>query len=432
MAPLPKGYLAFDRACEPGASSITIAAVGDILLHRELQRQAYADPQRFRALWSALEPNLAAADVTYANLETPIAQGIDRWRKERADPGLKMDNKVYSGYARFNAHPSLAEDLAAAGFDVVSTANNHSLDRGALGIDRTLAALDEAEIEHTGSLTQDDDNRLWYAVTEASGIRVAWLACTKHTNWEKDEHDQVLQCFPDQERVLEEVRILAIRQDIDAIIVTPHWGKEYWPAHNRRQSKFARKLIEAGATAVIGAHPHVLQPWEKVTTEDGREALVMYSLGNFLSHQREVARRTAVVLYVGLTKTKDGETRITGARYLPMYVRMEGDKEKFFAEPVTSKKATAAEWAHAVTSLGAANRIAADEPLVMAPHCDPKWKPGPARVRSTALEEALEAEALAEAAEEAAKGKAKAKAKSKSKGKSKGKSKSKGKAKSED
>ncbi|MEM6996971.1 MAG: CapA family protein, partial [Myxococcota bacterium] len=192
---LPDGYLAFDRACEPGQREITIAAVGDLLIHRELQRQAFASSQHFRALWSGVESLIAAADVSYANLEGPTAQGIDRWGKERKDPGMVFDNKVYSGYARFNYHPAIVTDLVASGFDIVSTANNHSLDRGPLGVDRTIDALNDAKLPFTGTRKQAGGKAPWHAVTDVQGIAIAWLACTLHTNYQADDFGQVLRCF---------------------------------------------------------------------------------------------------------------------------------------------------------------------------------------------------------------------------------------------
>ena len=102
------------------------------------------------------------------------------------------------------------------------------------------------------------------------GLTVAWLACTLHTNMIADAAKQVLRCFDDK-TVETEVRRLANDPSIDAVIVTPHWGKEYAPEPSKQQRTFARAWAEAGATAIVGSHPHVLQPWEKLATADGRE-----------------------------------------------------------------------------------------------------------------------------------------------------------------
>jgi Bacterial capsule synthesis protein PGA_cap len=370
--PLPARYLAFTGACEPG-EVVTIAAIGDVLMHHELQKQAYAAPEHFRALWSGVADLIARADLSYANLEVPIATGITK-DGEAADPGLRFDNAVYTGYPFFNANPVLAEDLATTGIDVVSTANNHALDRGSLGIDRSLAALDRAKIAHAGTRRKGTKDP-WHAITTAKGIRIAWLACTLHTNFGKDDHDQVLHCFKQTKELLASVRALAGSDEVDAVIVTPHWGKEYDPVPQEKQRELAGALVEAGATAVLGAHPHVLQPWEKQRAADGREAFVLYSLGNFAHHQRSLPRRSSIVLYLGLRKDASGKVTVVGARYLPIDVRMVGDKQAFFVESVDRAGGPADVRQLVVDMYGPANLIGPDDPLDVAPHCDPGWKP---------------------------------------------------------
>ncbi|WAS92567.1 CapA family protein [Nannocystis punicea] len=364
---MPAGYLAFSRACEPG-ERIVVAAVGDLLLHHELQIQATLAKRRFRVLWENVEDLLAAADLTYANLEVPLAAGVLRSGEEVADPGLVFDRKVYTAYPRFNVHPSLALDLVTSGFDVVSTANNHALDRGPLGVDKTLTALDAAKLPHTGTRARGQAGP-WHTVTKAGSFTVAWLACTLHTNMIADEAGQVLRCFDTPTGVADAVRALARTPGIDAVIVTPHWGKEYAPAATKQQTEFARRWAEAGATAIIGNHPHVLQPWESLTTGDGREVLVAYSLGNFVSHQPELPKRSTAIVYFGLGRAGKGPAFVTGAGYVPVHVRQTG--EEFFAEAIDRVGGPDDSRAHIVANFGAANLLAADKPIEVTPQCRP-------------------------------------------------------------
>jgi hypothetical protein len=142
-------YVKFAGACSAG-ERITIAFAGDLLLHHELQEQAYASEHGAASLWPDLADLLAEPDLTYLNLEGPLAPGLDRDFVEVRDPGKKFDRINYSSYPRFNYHPSIAADLVAAGIDVVSTANNHALDRGPLGVDRTITALRKAKLPFFG------------------------------------------------------------------------------------------------------------------------------------------------------------------------------------------------------------------------------------------------------------------------------------------
>ncbi|MCA9690023.1 MAG: CapA family protein, partial [Myxococcales bacterium] len=302
-------------------------------------------------------------------LEGPMAAGIDRKGNTVPDPGASYDRVVYTAYPRFNYHPSLAQSLVDSGVDVVSTANNHALDREAIGVDKTLDALDEVKLAHTGTRRQGASERApWHAITSAGDVRVAWLACAHTTNQIADEHHQVLHCYKDRALVLRLVRELARDPKIAAVIVTPHWGREYQTEPRKQEVKLAHELAEAGATAILGSHPHVLQPWERHTTQDGREVFIHYSLGNFASHQPELPRRSTVILYLALG-VHEGRARVRGVGYVPLHVRQDG--EQFFTEAIDRVDGPADSRALTVELLGRENLLAPDAPLSLAPHCQP-------------------------------------------------------------
>ncbi|MCA9525576.1 MAG: CapA family protein [Myxococcales bacterium] len=369
----PTGPLVFAAACEPG-DTLTIAAVGDVLLHGPLQQQAYASPDGFGSLWAGVADLLAAADVTYANLEGPTAAGVTSAGREARDPGPTFDGVVYSSYPQFNYHPRLVADLQAAGVDVVSTANNHSLDRRALGADRTLEALEAGGLPYTGT-RRSDGTGVWHTYTEARGFRLAWLACTYGTNGIPDPRDQVLLCFEDRAEVLALVAELAAEPGVDAVIVTPHWGQEYQANPAQAQVDLAHDLLEAGATAVIGSHPHVLQPWERYVTASGREGFVIYSLGNFVSGQSHLPRRSTLLLYLGLTRTAAG-VRVNGARYVPLHMTRDGAGRHLDA--IDRVGGLADSRALTVGMFKGYNLLPPSEVaagLVTNPQCDPAWQP---------------------------------------------------------
>jgi poly-gamma-glutamate synthesis protein (capsule biosynthesis protein) len=359
--------LTFGAACAEG-ERITIAAVGDVLLHGPLQQQAYSGSDGFRSLWADALPLLANADVTYANLEGATAAGVSKSGRAVPDPG-KVLGEVYSSYPQFNYHPSLVEDLLASGVDVVSTANNHSMDRHSLGVDRTIDALEAAGMAFTGTRRRGE-TRSWAVRTTVRGVRLSWIACTYGTNGIRDPHDQVFLCFQQRSELLSLVSAEAARSDVDAVIVTPHWGDEYHATPNRAQVELGHDLLEAGALAVIGSHPHVLQPWEKYVTTDGREGFVIYSLGNFVSNQTTVPKRSTLLLYLGLTKGRDGVVRVHGARYVPMYMLREGRRMLAALDPDTRYRDS---FDLTVSMFGGYNAMFADEPIVLDPQCDPAW-----------------------------------------------------------
>lgn len=295
---------------------ITVAAVGDILLHLPLQRKAsFAG---FQSLWSEAIPYIQSADIAFANIEGPMAYGVSKSGNLIKDPGHRVDGQVYTSYPLFNYHPKLANALKRSGFDVVSTANNHALDRYSVGVDRTIKVLDNAKLNHMGTRTRNSDET-WYTVTEKNGFKVAWLACTEGTNGITDSYHQVLHCYKksDQKELL--ALIQELKQKVDAVIITPHWGKQYQRTVSKRQKRLAVQLLEAGATAIIGTHPHVVQPVKYYRTKDGRQTLVAYSLGNFVSYQGTPKNRSTIILYFSLVR-KQNHVVVEDLGYIPAYM----------------------------------------------------------------------------------------------------------------
>jgi poly-gamma-glutamate capsule biosynthesis protein CapA/YwtB (metallophosphatase superfamily) len=322
-APAGDATLTFRAGCTTG-ERVILAAVGDLLFHNALQRQALTRTGDYKQFWQSLTSVLRGADVTYGNLEGPVARAVALGGYAARDPGRRWDGRVYGaprGSLVFNYHPSLIEDLTDTGFDVVSTANNHAADRGALGMDRTIDALEARGLKFSGTKRRDADAFYRWAVkTKAGDMTIAWIACTYSTNGMPDRHDQALNCYTDRARVFEEIRWNAQDPDVDAVILTPHWGIEQSPVPKRSDRAYARDAIAAGASAVIGTHPHVLQSWEKITTENGRDGLVIYSTGNFISNQVSDDQRTGIVALVELTRTSSTKAEVSAAGFIPTWV----------------------------------------------------------------------------------------------------------------
>jgi hypothetical protein len=341
------------RPCRPGDRvQVTIAAVGDVLMHDTLQIQAreHAAAGGFATAWRDVVPALRAADVTFANLEGPVAEGVRcDGRVTSAPPAITLANSrcgpghegaVYTQDPRFNYPPDLLDALAAGGVDVVATANNHALDRGAIGVDRTLDALEARGIAHAGTRRQPDagppgTGTAWRAAGHSSWsaemvvrgaggpMHMVWIACTAIRGDVPDTVAQVRPCFGRDGRasadLLEEVHARVADANIDAVIVTPHWGEEYAPGPGDAQRAFARAVVAAGALLVLGTGPHVVQAVERLDA-GGQSGMVAWSLGNFVSDQHDVRSREGIVLYVGVVKGESGQVRISDVRYLPTYV----------------------------------------------------------------------------------------------------------------
>lgn len=325
-----KQQLTFAEACTSG-HEISLSFVGDLLLHTPLQVQATQHPHRFQSLWPQMIPLFKSVDIAYANLEGPVAPGVSKSGQAVQDPGFRYDDRVYSSYPMFNYHPYLVWDLKESGIDIVSTANNHSLDRHALGADRTIQILEHYGLPFVGTRSRENLSRPWWTFTRSGNFNIAWIACTYSTNGIRDPHKQVLMCFEQRQEILDMIRTLSNDSNVDAVVVTPHWGREYQHQPSNAEIQLGRAMIAAGATAVMATHPHVIQPWEKVSIGD-REGLIAYSSGNFVSGQIGTARRASMMYALQLVQSpRSRKLSIKSARYLPLSMETRGG---FRVEPV--------------------------------------------------------------------------------------------------
>ncbi len=256
-----------------------------------------------------ISPWLHGADATIGNLETPLAA--------RSGEGAQAGT-----FPRFNAPHQLAANLREAGFTAVTLANNHILDQGMSGVARTIAELDEAGLAHAGAYdTQEAASGI--TLVQAGEGRVALLSYTQMDNGgqyrlSKQERAWALSWFSLDKA---EADIAAAReQGADAVIVCVHWGSEYQRTPGRTDEKSAQALVDAGADAVIGHHPHVLQSAKLVQAKDGRSAVIAYSAGNFLSAQPYPYTQTGGLVHLSFQKDfVSGETRLTDAGFIVTY-----------------------------------------------------------------------------------------------------------------
>lgn len=259
------------KPAPPAPVSLSLVAVGDILMHQDVKRAAEMDPAGLPALWADLVPLFQGADLAFGNLETPVAPRTGR-------PGVPF---------QFNAPEALPAALRASGFTVLSTANNHAFDQGAKGVRETLDRLHAEQLVTIGS-GEDRPRAEALQIVQRRGLRVAFLGFTDVFNLDLNRRATEPWVRPlDLEPALEAVREARGRADL--VVVSLHWGNEYQHQPTKRQRDVARALVEAGCDVVLGHHPHVLQPVELLETH-GRKALVAYSLGNFISNQDRMYR----------------------------------------------------------------------------------------------------------------------------------------------
>lgn len=300
--------------CPRLENSVRLTATGDILVHRALYEQAVESSQKFQLLWKPLISKLSEADITIGNLEGPVAPGVNANGQQERDPGFVYDNNIYSGTNFvFNYHPYLLEDLKQSGFDILTTANNHSLDRRSLGINSTIEEASRIGIPTVGTRKQGSTDP--FSITYKShGYLFGFISCTEMTNGIPDRYAQVLNCT--SETVLNE--ITRLRDQVDAVLVFPHWGDEYELEPSPRQQKMATSWTKAGAIAVIGNHPHVLQTTTWMAGLNQTKSLVIYSLGNFVAGQAAMQRRATALAHLDFIMGAGGKLEIAQYSYTPV------------------------------------------------------------------------------------------------------------------
>jgi poly-gamma-glutamate synthesis protein (capsule biosynthesis protein) len=242
-------------------NEVTLAFAGDIMLARGVK---YSVDKNFGGDFSKLFENLASLkdpDIFFANLEGPVS-----------DVGKDLHN-LYS----FRMDPKVLEVLKNAGLDIVSFANNHVGDWGRTAFDDTRRRLDGAGILYTGSGDNKADAEQ-PTIIEKDGIKIGFLGFTDvGPEWLAATENQsgvLLANDPDIANIIKNASM-----QVDVLITSFHWGIEY-SEHNARQTALAHTAIDNGAKLVIGHHPHVIE-----ATENYKDGLIAYSLGNFIFDQ---------------------------------------------------------------------------------------------------------------------------------------------------
>jgi|GEM_PF-346483 len=300
--------------CAATPTRVELVFGGDVIPHGEVKKVATlhartgakpagggAAPSLNHAGWDhvfgPISDVLRTADVSVVNLETPVTD----------------NTKAVTRELLFNAPSAMAHALASAGVKVVSTANNHARDQHPTGLLETLRHLDAAGIQHVG--TGPSKSAAWEPVfKDVRGVRVGFLSFTRWLNGFSNPKDEVgphvaFVPYPElrHHRGLKpeeaEAAVRAAAARCDALIVLVHWGREYNDTPHPADRKLGRALLEAGAKAVIGHHPHVLQPLEAYATADGRRGLIAYSLGNLVANQGRFYR------HVPGSQDADGDKR---------------------------------------------------------------------------------------------------------------------------
>ena len=316
----------------PDPTSLTLIAIGDIVAHDEMIKQARTSEGTydFNHVFAPMKDRLGQFDLASVTQETPLV----------------TDEGKVGGYPIFGTPTAMGDAIVNTGFDIAVSATNHSMDQGADGILDTIAFWRQSHPEIAVLGIHDDPSQAnGVTFIERNGIRIALTDCTYGLNgFELPEgREYEVDLLDDLDTILANVRTAESEADITICYV--HMGEEYATVPSDWQRAVAEALIDAGAEVVIGSHVHVVQPMEDMTTAAGNKGIVYFSLGNSASNQANVENMLGGAAVLTIEKTPTGigsetKTSVTAHEFVPTFCHYDyNTTQMFFLSDYTEEQA---------------------------------------------------------------------------------------------
>ncbi len=293
----------------PEEKQVTLYFSGDLMQHTPQIKSAQTanGGYDYSDCFAYVKDDISDADIAIANLEVPLG------------------GKPYSGYPRFCAPDEYAQGIKEAGFDIVMTTNNHTMDKGRQGAERTLDMLDSLGLAHFGTYRNlQERTEVCPLLVEKNGIKIAFIGYTYGTNGLPVTPPVVVDLI-DREQIAADIQA-AKNMGADAIIACMHWGVEYKTLPEQSERELAQWMLSQGVDHIVGTHPHVIQPIEvhAEPSDSTDKHVIAYSLGNYISNQSPATTKKAMTdggaaLRLTLTKNQ-GVTKLSDCSYSLIWV----------------------------------------------------------------------------------------------------------------
>ena len=266
---------------------MSIIAVGDVLIHESVYKDALKSDGTydFHNMFTEVESIIKKYDLKYCNQESTIGGSV---------LGI-------SGYPSFNSPDEIGDEIVNLGFNLISLANNHALDKGEDAVKYSNSYWKTKDVTTAGTYNSTEERDQSH-IYEKNGIKYAFLAYTTFSN-SRVKNDYILNIYSDEKAKND---IEKIKDKVDVIIVSMHWGVEDYNTPNESQKQIAEYLSSLGVNMIIGAHPHVVQPIEYIG-----DTLVIYSLGNFISNQLVLDINHGIGLMYGVEIVLNKEGKVS-------------------------------------------------------------------------------------------------------------------------
>lgn len=289
------------------SNELSMVMVGDCLIHRFV----YTDAKNtdgtysFGKMFTEVEDLIKGKDLAFYNQESNIggkALGL-------------------SAYPRFNSPEEIGDDMVNLGFNLVSLANNHTMDKGEKGVINSVNYWKtKPGVYYTGQALSFEDRQNNIKILEKNGIKYAFFAYTTVTNglMPPNGKDYLTNIYS-EEKVKNDIEL--VKDKVDLIIVSMHWGEEYTTYPNNSQKNIAKYLSDLGVNLVIGNHAHSIQPVEMIG-----DTLVFYALGNFIAAQDTKDKQTGALVTLKIKKEEDGKIVFNDIKADLIYAYFKGSR----------------------------------------------------------------------------------------------------------
>lgn len=300
-------------------AKVRFVFAGDAMQHKDQIISAKEGiTYNYKTYFPLIKEQIEAADIAVVNLE------------------VTLGGKPYTGYPSFSSPDEFAQELKDVGFDIFLTANNHCLDKGKRGLERTILMLDSLRVKYLGTYVDEKNRHFRYPMMmKKNGIRIAMLNYTYGTNGIAVQSPNVVN-YIDKEQIKKDIE-MAECMYADVIIANVHWGDEYKLYPNKEQKDLAQFLIDNGVNIIIGGHPHVVQPIDIRKENDTIRQVVVYSMGNFISNMSAVNTDGGMFVTLDISKKENEPVQIDNCAYELIWVNkaLENGKKKYELIPVS-------------------------------------------------------------------------------------------------
>lgn len=306
-------------------TTVTLCATGDNLAHTTVYNKCLTEngTYDFTGIYENIKPLISSYDLAVINQETVLI----------------TDPKLISSYPCFGTPAEMASAIVDTGFDIVLQATNHIMDKKIAGVESTLNVWQHYPDMTVLGIHADETDANNIDIIEKNGIKFAMFNYTYGTNGIPIPSDYVymIDTLDDKDKLITDIQ--AAENQVDFTVCFLHIGDEYVYTPTAYQKSCIDEVIDAGADVIICAHPHVIEPYEWVTTENGNKGLVYYSCGNFVSGQDKLPRILGGIATVEFKKTSDGICSIENFDFIPIVTHRtrgnDGDTKVYLLQDYT-------------------------------------------------------------------------------------------------